>query len=85
MARTLKTIRVTPNCKVSIGRTTVPGEFRVRAIVNGKVTGGAANGGYFTEDKADARSTAAHMIRQLRQLPQCGRAVDRQGRHHSRR
>lgn len=68
--RRIKHIRV-GRCSVSIYRDSDAGEFVVRQTVGGKITGGRADGGYFTDDKSDARSTAAHMIRKLRKRPAC--------------
>jgi hypothetical protein len=68
--RKVKSVRV-GSCAVEIHRDPDHNEFRVRTIVNGKVEGGRDGGGYFTDDKGDARGTAAHMVRRLRKRPAC--------------
>lgn len=72
--RLLKTINVGSRCAVKMYRDADTREFIVREIRDGKVTGGKADGGYFTEEKTDARGTAAHMVRRLRKMPMCRRA-----------
>ena len=72
MARRLvKNIRV-GSCAVKIYRDSYAGEYVVQEVVGGKVTGGR-DGGYFTPDKSDARSTAAHIARSFRKAPGCRR------------
>jgi hypothetical protein len=69
----LKKIHETPvgaSCAVRIYRNPEFDEYVVKTVVGGKVQGGK-DGGYFTSDKADARSTAAHEVRRLRQRPGC--------------
>lgn len=57
--------RVGAKCAVKIYRNSEYNEFIVKTVVNGRVQGGK-DGGYFTDDKADARGTAAAEIRRLR-------------------
>lgn len=57
-------------CAVRIYRNPEYGEFIVKTVVNGRVQGGKS-GGYFTEDKKDARGTAAFEVRRLRKLSSC--------------
>lgn len=57
-------------CQVKIMKDSYAGEFVVQTIVKGKVDGGK-DGGYFTDDKSDARSTAAAVIRRLRRERRC--------------
>lgn len=58
-------------CVVSIYRDSYAGEYVVTADVGGKRDGGKASGGYFTDNKADARNTAASMLRKLRRDGRC--------------
>ncbi len=58
-------------CAVTIYRDTEWGEYIVKAKVAGKVEGGNRLGGYHTDHKGDARSTAAHMVRELKKRPAC--------------
>ena len=58
-------------CAVTIYRDASAGEYVVQAKVGGKIQGGAQGGGYFTDDKKDARTTAASMVRELRKRPSC--------------
>lgn len=58
-------------CQVAIYRDSYAGEYVVRATVGDRVQGGATNGGYFTDDKRDARATAAAMVRKLKRTPAC--------------
>jgi len=62
--------RVGASCAVRIYRNPEFDEYIVKTVVNGKVQGGK-DGGYFASDKADARGTAAHEVRRLRQRPGC--------------
>lgn len=72
--RKIHTTRITPRCVVNILRDAEYGEYVVQAVVDGKVVGGRAGGGAFTNDKKDARGTAAAMVRQLRRdVPACRR------------
>jgi hypothetical protein len=68
--RKVKSVRV-GSCAVEIHRDSDINEFRVRAIINGRVEGGRTGGGYFTDDKGDARGTAAVLLRHLRKRPAC--------------
>jgi len=56
-------------CAVSIYKDSYVGEYVVQASVGGKIQGD----GYFTDDKKDARSTAAFMVRDLKKRPSCQR------------
>lgn len=69
--RLLKNIKVGPSCGVKIYRKAETNEFVVQTIVDGQVEGGKRDGGYFTDDKRDSRSTAAHQVRRLKKLPSC--------------
>lgn len=71
--RKIKTTRV-GRCAVNIYRDSEWDEFVVQSVVGGKVIGGKEDGGYFTDDKADARSNAAHAVRLLRKRPACKRS-----------
>ena len=53
-------------CVVTIHRKPEFDEFVVRTKIGDRVVGGKSNGGYFTDDKHDARGTAAAMIKKLR-------------------
>ncbi len=64
--RVNRTIRVGA-CTVSIKRNVAWGEY----IVTTKTPVKRWNGTYHTEDKSDARSTAAHQIRTLRRAGVC--------------
>ena len=57
-------------CNVNIYRNAEYDEYVVKAVVGGRVQGGK-DGGYFTPDKQDARSTAAAEVRRLRRMPAC--------------
>lgn len=46
-------------------------QYRVIQKVGGKVAGGKKNGGYFTDDRQDARNTAASIIKKLRKRGIC--------------
>jgi hypothetical protein len=48
-------------------------EYQVKTVIGGKVVGGRDGGGYFTNDKKDARQTAASMARALKKRPVCRR------------
>jgi hypothetical protein len=63
--RRIKNIRV-GHCAVSIHKDSEWGEFVVTTKGAGKM-----NGTYHTDDKRDARNTAATMIRQLRKARVC--------------
>lgn len=63
--RRLKNIRV-GRCAVSIHKDSEWGEFIVTTSGAGRM-----NGTYHTDDKRDARSTAAHTIKQLRKTGVC--------------
>jgi hypothetical protein len=58
-------------CAIRIKRLPATNEWRVTETINGRITGGKVDGGYYTNDKQDARSTAAAMIRRLRQKGAC--------------
>lgn len=58
-------------CSVTIYRNVEWDEFRVVGKIGSKVIGGKSSGGYFTSDKKDARSTAAHFVRDLRKRDAC--------------
>ncbi len=66
--RRVKHVRV-GRCSVDIHRDSDAREFIVSAVV-----GGRRDSGYFTEDRRDARGTAAHQVRRLRKLPACREA-----------
>ncbi len=67
MARRLVKSVALGRCAVKIYRDSDTREFVVRTILpGGRVSGGKEDGGYFTEDKSDARGTAAAQIRWLR-------------------
>ncbi len=68
--RKIHETRVSASCAVRIYRDSDVNEYIVKTVVNGKVQGGK-DGGYFTYEKADARGTAAHEVRRLRQRPNC--------------
>jgi hypothetical protein len=57
-------------CAVNIYRNAEYDEYIVKSVVGGRVQGGE-DGGYFTADKQDARSTAAAEVRRLRRVPAC--------------
>jgi hypothetical protein len=67
--RNLKTIKYR-GCKVTIAKDSFAGEYVVTTFVNGKKQGGK-DGGYFTDDKKDARGTAAATLRRLRREKRC--------------
>ncbi len=56
--------KVGTSCAVRIYRNPEWGEYIVKTVVGGKVQGGK-DGGYFTDDKADAHGTAAAEVRRL--------------------
>lgn len=58
-------------CLITIYKDSYAGEFVVTTDINGKREGGKAGGGYFTDSKSDARSTAAATIKQLRRQGRC--------------
>ena len=62
--------RISPACSVKIFRNPEYGEWVVKSVINGKVIGGK-DGGSFESSKADARGTAAAMVRELRKRPAC--------------
>ncbi len=66
MARRLKAIRV-GRCTVSIHRNTEWNEY----VVTTKAPSRRYSGTYHTDDKRDARNTAAAQIRQLRRAGVC--------------
>jgi hypothetical protein len=66
--RRIKHVRV-GRCSVDIHRDSDSREFVVSSVV-----GGRRDSGYYTEDKSDARGTAAHQARRLRKLPACKEA-----------
>lgn len=70
--RLLKKIAVGRACGVKIYRKPETDEYVVQTTVGKKVQGGKRDGGYFTDDLKDARSTAAAAeIRRLRRQPSC--------------
>ncbi len=71
-------------CEVAIYRDSYAGEYVVQTKVGGKVQGGAG-GGYFTDDKTDARKTAAFTIRTMTKKPACKRAGGLAGRRKRRK
>ena len=68
--RLIKRVRF-GKCEVTIHKDSFAGEYVVRQKIGTRVTGGKKDGGYFTDDKKDARSTAASMIRNLRKKKTC--------------
>lgn len=67
--RTIKSVKF-GRCAVTIAKDSYAGEYVVVTKVNGRVVGGK-DGGYFTDDKRDARATAAATIKQLRRARSC--------------
>lgn len=70
--RLIKNVRV-GRCAVKIYRDSDWNEYNVQQVVGGKIVGGREGGGYFTDNKQDARNVAAHEIRRLRKRPACRR------------
>ena len=68
--RKLKAVKF-GNCEVAIYRDSYANEYVVQTKVGGKIQGGAESGGYFTDDKGDARSTAAATIRTMKARSVC--------------
>ena len=68
--RLIKRVRI-GKCEVAIYKDSFAGEFVVRQKVGKRVVGGKEDGGYFTDDKQDARNTAARIIRDLRKKKSC--------------
>ena len=72
MAR-FKPKRITyKRCTFTLKRKPSTDEFVVQTFVGGKLVGGK-DGGYFTDDLADARATLAVTIKRVRREGRCGR------------
>lgn len=69
--RKIHTIRVGTKCSVGIYRDPEWDQFVVQSVVNGRTVGGKEDGGYFTDDKEDAFSTAKAEAAHLRTRPVC--------------
>ncbi len=65
MPRKIHTTKV-GKCAVTIYRDSFNADFIVRRTMSGRT-----DKGYFTEDKQDARDTAAYIARGLRHSPAC--------------
>ena len=69
--RKLHETHVGTHCVVRIYRNRDYGEYVVKTSIKGRIVGGADGGGYFTDDKQDARNTAAVTIKALRKNARC--------------
>lgn len=68
--RKIRSVKV-GRCTVTIYRNVEWDEYRVVGKIGSKVIGGKSGGGYFTDDKQDARNNAALFVRNLRKRPAC--------------
>lgn len=71
--RKLHQTRVGSRCVVRILRDRDYDEYIVQTAIDGRIVGGAEGGDYFTNDKQDARDTAAHTVKALRRAGRCQR------------